>query len=110
MEALKEPNLRLLSDLLATADGDLAIDVNKAYAEEKVNPTDDSECESERIRSLSILTKCRLTNQVCKMCFADKLTQVFHLQHKTLLHVAAERGDAEAVRIIIAAGADTNLR
>ena len=37
MEALKEPNLRLLSDLLATADGDLAIDVNKAYAEEKVN-------------------------------------------------------------------------
>ena len=32
------------------------------------------------------------------------------IQHKTLLHVAAERGDAEAVRIIIAAGADTNLR
>ena len=40
LEALKEPNLRLLSDLLssdATADGDLAVDVNKAYAEEKVN-------------------------------------------------------------------------
>ena len=38
MEALKEQNLRLLSDLLATGEGDLAIDVNKAYAEEKVNP------------------------------------------------------------------------
>ena len=39
LEALKEPNLRLLSDLLssdATADEDLAVDVNKAYAEEKV--------------------------------------------------------------------------
>ena len=33
-----------------------------------------------------------------------------HLQHKTLLYVAAERGDAEAARIIIAAGADPNLR
>ena len=39
LEALKEPNLRLLSDLLSsdTADSDLAVDVNKAYAEEKVN-------------------------------------------------------------------------
>ena len=39
MEALKEPNLRLLSDLLsseAVTDGDIAFDVNKAYAEEKV--------------------------------------------------------------------------
>ena len=39
LEALKEPNLRLLSDLLsseAVTDGDIAFDVNKAYAEEKV--------------------------------------------------------------------------
>ena len=40
MEALKESNLRLLSDLLsseaAAGDSDLAVDVNKAYAEEKV--------------------------------------------------------------------------
>ena len=40
MEALKEPNLRLLLDLLssdATTDNEFAVDVNKAYAEEKVN-------------------------------------------------------------------------
>ena len=42
LEALKEPNLRLLSDLLSSdaacaADSDLAVDVNKAYTEEKVS-------------------------------------------------------------------------
>ena len=45
-----------------------------------------------------------------KQCICIILSKTVQLQHKTLLYVAAERGDAEAARIIIAAGANPNLR
>ncbi len=72
MEALKEPNLQLFSDLLSEpgasstgGDSSSALDVNKAYPEEK---------------------------------------------QKTLLHVAVEDGNLEAVKMLAAAGADPNLQ
>jgi ankyrin repeat protein len=31
-------------------------------------------------------------------------------KHKTLLHLASERGEAEAVRLLVSSGADSNIR
>lgn len=101
LDALKESNNQLLSDLLTETapygSPDLTVDINKAYPEEKSKTLLHLAVEKENLTAVKILLSSKADPNL-----SNRLTQ------QTPIHVAARKGNEDILKVLLLHRANTN--